>query len=467
MRGLGARLVVSLAALALIVMIILDVAFLLWAQQRMNRERALTLRAAAYAAALLVKGEEHPEERLAEIAASHEVILTIRGRDGTALATSEVEVPADMAGELDALTRNGYAHVFISVGDDPRWEAVIASQSLQVSVDRVLSTQRFALGVLLAAALVLVTLGLFFLRRTVLRPIARLTALVGASDYAALAEFGRVPGDGLALLSRAVIGMSQRIREDRERIAAQLTELTAAHEALHATQDQLLRSERLAVVGTLAAGLAHEIGNPLAVVRGFVEVLQAEPSVAGEEQVDKALKRMGKELDRIQATIRQLLDFSRASASAPGAGEISAALLHVEGLLAPQERMRGIELVVERPPRPQEAAITTDALTQVLLNLALNAADAMAGRGRLRMSTGDGEDSFQVVVDDSGPGIAVELRQRIFEPFYTTKPAGTGTGLGLSVCERIVTAAGGDISIEDSPSGGARVVVTLPKARRS
>jgi signal transduction histidine kinase len=224
----------------------------------------------------------------------------------------------------------------------------------------------------------------------------------------------------------------------------------------------LVRAERLAVVGQLAAGLAHEIGNPLAVLSGYMDVLD-DPELAAAERAD-ALVRMGRELDRIQVIMRDLLDFSRAPRAAAGAGDVREALGHVEKLLRPQEKFRDVEVSVILPDDAVEVALETDALTQVLLNLLFNAADAMAGSGRVRVVVESGDACVAIQVDDSGPGVAADVVGKIFEPFYTTKAAGQGTGLGLAVCDHIVSSVGGEIALGQSELGGARFTVTLPVA---
>jgi two-component system NtrC family sensor kinase len=175
-----------------------------------------------------------------------------------------------------------------------------------------------------------------------------------------------------------------------------------------------------------------------------------------------ALGHMGRELDRIHLIMRDLLDFSRAPAAAAGAGDVSEALRYVEKLLAPQERFRDVEVSVTLPENAVEVGLETNALTQVLLNLLFNAADAMAGKGSVRVVTEQADGRLAILVDDSGPGVADDAVAKLFEPFFTTKPAGQGTGLGLAVCDHIVSSVGGEIGLEKSELGGARFRVTLP-----
>jgi C4-dicarboxylate-specific signal transduction histidine kinase len=313
---------------------------------------------------------------------------------------------------------------------------------------------------LLLVAASMVLLGMFFMRRAVLAPVARITGLVGRADRDGLSRFGLEAKDDFARLSQAIVTMTRQIDEDRQRIAAQLDELRAAHERLRETQGQLVSAERLAVVGQLAAGLAHEIGNPLAVLTGYVEVL--EDDELGAQERARAIAHMTRELDRIHVIMRDLLDFSRMPSSASGEGDVREAMTHVQKLLHPQERLREVDIEVELPQARVGVAMQTDALTQILLNLLLNAADAMAGRGRIRVVVTPGNGVVVITVDDSGPGVASDVADHVFEPFFTTKPAGAGTGLGLAVCHHMVTSVGGQISVTQSDLGGARFTVTLP-----
>lgn len=351
----------------------------------------------------------------------------------------------------------------------------------------------FVLGTLLAAGL-----AYLFLRRMVLLPLGRLDDLLEQGDPSALSHFGAESGHDFAHLGHHVVAMTERIASDRQHIAQQLRDLQQAHAALEAQSAALIRAERLAVVGQMSAGLAHEIGNPLAVLSGYVELLQAE-NMPQDARTD-ALMRMQRELDRMQSTLRHLLDFSRATTST-GPADLRDVLHHVSSLLRMHANMRHVTLNVVFPSSTIQSnnarsaedsghtelwvCMEPDALIQVLLNICLNAADAMADdthHTRHRPKTIDivvraldvvnpggqvvhasnGSAQIVVQIDDSGPGIPEELMQRVFDPFFTTKPAGKGTGLGLSVCERLITSAGGQISIGSSRRlGGASVTIML------
>ena len=453
MKTLRARLTLALGAVGLVLVTLLDVAYVLSTQREAVSRRELILHNAALeiAAALGAGQRRHRIERLMKhIAARDALVLRVQG-DMESLRSGDETLPNPPDGSS---VLGGFAHV--TAPAPPPWTRVIASQALEIAVDHVVLSQRKAVPLIIASLLLMVALGLWLLRRTILRPIARMTEILSAQDTDALTTMEQHPVDDIAQLVRAVSNTQRRDDEAKARIAQQLEELERTHAELSAAHKQIIRAERLAIVGQLAAGLAHELGNPLAILSGYVDVARSlEP-----RELDDALGRMEKELNRINALVRNLLDFSRAKDRARGRGDVRNACAHVRGLLAPQEALKGIHVHWILPDHPLPSGVDTDAITQVLLNLLLNAADALKHHGHVWISASKKETKVVLVVEDDGPGLGEEVRHRLFEPFFTTKAA--GTGLGLSVCEQIVSAAGGDIDAGDREGGGSRFVVTLP-----
>jgi signal transduction histidine kinase len=238
-------------------------------------------------------------------------------------------------------------------------------------------------------------------------------------------------------------------------LAGQFNAMTAS---LRAHQRQLVQSEKLAGIGRLAAGVAHEINNPLAVILGYARLLQrkAEGAVADD------LKVIEDETVRAKLIVDGLLDLSRPLASAPEAVDLRALADEVVARLGEAGALEGVGVTVSGT-----AAVKGHPrkLRQVVLNLVKNAAEASGPGGRVEVGVaavaGGGA---QVVVDDSGPGLSGDVRARLFEPFFTTKE--TGTGLGLAVSQGIVRAHGGELEAGEAPSGGARFTVRLPAAPR-
>jgi signal transduction histidine kinase len=181
------------------------------------------------------------------------------------------------------------------------------------------------------------------------------------------------------------------------------------------------------------------------------------------------LVRMKRETERIHRVLRDLLTFSRTrTADAPEGGSASVPLVVAEvlALLAPQKEMREVSVKSDVPPDLPDVAIAAERLQQVLLNLVLNAADEVPRPGGavvVHAERDQEDDKFVLVhVDDNGPGVAVSVRDKLFEPFVTTKEVGKGTGLGLAVCRGLVEAAGGSVAVSESPAGGARFSIRLP-----
>ncbi len=319
---------------------------------------------------------------------------------------------------------------------------------------------------LIALALLVFTYGA--MTRLVVRPVVSLsTAARRVADGARALDVPRVGAAELVDLGRSVAAMTERLRADEETVRSQVAQLEQKNRAIVTAQEQLVRSERLASVGRLAAGMAHEIGNPLAAILGLQELLLG-GGLSPEEQRD-FLQRMQKETERIHRVLRDLLDFARpdapASERAPG-GAAAVAIDDVTALVAPQKELRDVELVREIEPGLPPVAMREGRLTQVLLNLVLNAAGAVqkpGGRITLRARKG-GAAMVRIEVEDDGHGIDPAVRGRLFEPFVTTKAPGEGTGLGLAVCRGLVEAAGGTITVEAPEGPGARFVVLLPRA---
>jgi two-component system, NtrC family, sensor kinase len=264
-------------------------------------------------------------------------------------------------------------------------------------------------------------------------------------------------------------------------LRGKIDELERASTDLRSAQDRLVRSERLASVGRLAAGLAHEIGNPIAAILGFQDLI-LEGGLEPSEQRD-FLERMKRETERVHRVLRDLLTFARpptrrvtdrppagpeegrAAPAEPESGSVRDAVADVVALIGPQKSFREIDLQVAIDPDLPAVAISHEHVVQVVLNVLLNAADAVprvGGRIAIRAGRAPSGGGARVTIEDNGPGIPADVRATLFEPFVTTKEVGKGTGLGLAVCRGLVEAAGGTIRVEPVDEGGARFVLDLP-----
>jgi signal transduction histidine kinase len=314
----------------------------------------------------------------------------------------------------------------------------------------------------LTFALVLVLSGVLIFSRIV-RPLGR---LIEAAERATAPADELLPEEGSAdevgRLTRALNRMVRRLAERQRALEAHVAELEAKRRALETAHEALLRSERLASVGRLAAGVAHEVGNPLATIQGFLSLARSE-TVSAALRADY-LGRVEAEVDRIHRLLRDLMDYARPPAQSLGPLDPRRPVEAALQLLAPQPRFREIQVDC-RYLEPLPLVLGDEArLLQVMLNLLLNAADAMEGRGRIEVRVGrlDADpERVEIAVSDRGPGIPPEEQARIFEPFFTTKGPGQGTGLGLAISRSIVESQGGELTVESEPGRGATFAVRL------
>jgi signal transduction histidine kinase len=336
--------------------------------------------------------------------------------------------------------------------------------------------------------------------------LAGLIALIVA-DLAVVAAFGRYlvgrlvlrPVQGLMAAADAVAAGDLNARaqgaetEEFDRLAERLNEMT---EALLDAQSQLVRAEKLASIGRLAAGIAHEIGNPLAALSTYLEVLKrqaADPELMAD---------LAREVDRIDRIVRGLLDYARPETAAGALIDPARALREAVGLLTRQGRLKQPPAVVQIEDGLPVVRGPADALERILVNLVLNALDAdpsgrvtvrairsvHAPRGGAARRLTDGEGGaparrsgparrptrpdvavgapgLLLLVTDHGPGVPEADRERIFDPFFTTKPPGAGIGLGLALVQRAVDDLGGLVWVDPGREGGATFKVFLPAQR--
>src|SRR5215471_15250948 len=246
---------------------------------------------------------------------------------------------------------------------------------------------------------------------------------------------------------------------DGEVLLLELVSDITERERLYA---RLSEAERLAATGELAAGVAHEIRNPLAAIVNATTLLYDEESLTQEERAS-TLGAVRKEARRLNRILSEFLVFARPSEPKRLAGDIREVIDHVMTLIREDPgRARQAELDVRVDPAVPSFVFDADQMTQVLLNIALNGVEALDGRGRVSIDVGLQGSSVAIAVSDTGRGMLPEERRRIFDPFYSRKPG--GTGLGLTLARRIVTAHGGRIEVESTPGRGTCFTILLPLA---
>jgi C4-dicarboxylate-specific signal transduction histidine kinase len=268
-----------------------------------------------------------------------------------------------------------------------------------------------------------------------------------------------------AELQEAFNRMLSRFNETRGALDQQMGEERRIREELQSLQRQVIRQERLAAVGQLVSGVAHEINNPLQAILGFAELLQMQPEVP--ESVKGDLSLIQKESARACGIIRNLALFARQQTGDAGPVRFTDVITSVVELRQRRLESEDIELRVDDQSKQPVLAVLAE-LQQVLLNFVVNAEQAiiMSGRqpGRITLRTRDEGNRVVLEVEDTGPGVPPELEARLFQPFFTTKPVGQGTGLGLSVSYGIVDSLGGKIGYRSAPAGGGIFYVDLPAA---
>lgn len=320
----------------------------------------------------------------------------------------------------------------------------------------------------LLVALALLLVSYFALTRLIVRPLDQLTR--SAERVAGGARRWSAPTTSvreLEQLGRSLGTMTEKLIRDEEALRRKIDEVQAATSGLKEAQHRLVGSERLASVGRLAAGLAHEIGNPISALIGMQDLLLA-GGLDESEQRD-FVERMRRETERIHRILRDLLQFARPSARSSAEpnepGDVAAAITDTATLLNPQKSLKEIELHLDIEQDLPRVPLSREQLMQILLNLVLNSADAVGPGGRIELCARFVHGRIELTVADNGPGVAKEIRDRLFEPFATTKDVGRGTGLGLAVCRGLIDAAGGSIVLDDAHAPGARFVISLPPIR--
>jgi len=330
----------------------------------------------------------------------------------------------------------------------------------------------FSVITALAPNLLLVALVI----RIISRPLRRLTeAAVAVTGGAYGTQVAFRSNDEVGLLAASFNELSRKMADDIER--------------LRTLNEHLVRTEKLAAAGTLAAGVAHEVNNPLASISSLIQILQARHAVAtvsasmggvaggghGESpheqdaETREMLRLISTQIARITQVLRDMMDFARARPPLRAPLDIAHVIEASVRLASFDKAFKRLRLTTDLEASAPPISADADQLQQVFLNLLLNARDAMLDGGeitvRTRYSARAGELTAEIC--DTGTGIAPEHRAHVFDPFFTTKTAGTGTGLGLAVCYGIVTAHGGRIEVTPNDERGTCVRVTLPAGLHS
>lgn len=334
-------------------------------------------------------------------------------------------------------------------------------------------------AMVVADVLVFTAFGALLLRRRIVVPLQKLSA---AAREVAGGEFStRVPVAGAreaAEMGRSFNEMTDSLEARTGALEKAVVELRAANQDLRRARAGLDRAERLAAVGRLAAGVAHEVGNPIGSVLAFLDLASRDEGIS--EATRDHLQRAGREGQRVRAILRQILDFSRPSRATPTQLDLATLAEETIALVSAQRRYDGICFEVHREGVAPPVLADSSAVMQILLNLVLNAADAVAEApeprvtlwvrpAALQVRAGDvagaalerrTPDGVECAVADNGCGIPEADCERIFDPFFTSKPPGEGTGLGLANAVRLAEEFDGQLELV-APPEGARTAFAL------
>ncbi|HEV7643935.1 MAG TPA: ATP-binding protein [Pyrinomonadaceae bacterium] len=289
--------------------------------------------------------------------------------------------------------------------------------------------------------------------RSISRPLRRITlaaVAVTEGDYGT--QVSENSNDEIGILARSFNEMSRKMAADIEQ--------------LQKLNEQLIRTEKLAAMGTLSAGVAHEVNNPLASISSLIQIMQSKANLDGETR--DRLGLISTQISRISQVTRDMMDFARTN-PLPGIAVRSAANINelIEAglrLAAFDKAFQKLHIFKDLDASLPRIHADPDQLQQVFLNLFLNARDAMPEGGELKITTSYPSENghLSIEISDTGTGIDPKHVKQVFDPFFTTKPAGQGTGLGLAVCYGIVTAHGGKIEALPVDTGGTMFSITLP-----
>lgn len=376
-------------------------------------------------------------------------------------------------------------------------------------MDHLLRSQRMVLVSIILDALVLIVFGSFLLSRVLVKPLkdlVQLTQKISEGDFSRKIEV--TSKNEIGQLIASFNRMIDRLKENQENLENYLKSLELKNKQLKQTQEELIRTEKLASIGRFAAGVAHEVGNPLGAILGYTHILQKE-GVDREEARDY-LKRIEKEIERINRIVRELLDYARPSKFEIREVDVNKVVENTLSLLSYQKNFRNIETQLELQLDLPAMMGDESQLSQVFINIVLNAIDAMPTGGTLRIRTeeylienayadpmpllgpprrkGDPDESdyshirkinplsvmlmkfsrgdrvVKARISDTGVGIKKEDLERIFDPFFTTKDPDKGTGLGLSISLRIVESMGGEMRVESEVGKGSAFELYFPMA---
>ncbi|MGE4345093.1 MAG: sensor histidine kinase [Geoalkalibacter sp.] len=374
---------------------------------------------------------------------------------------TRIETPRGLRALMPGAT-GGFFDVILPLHGDQNGGSVLSARfSLDGVAQRVALARNTALLLIAGFSVVLVAFGVYLIDRSVIGPTRRLMEATSAIAEGRLSHELDVHGPReIAQLTSSFNTMTEALAHSRRQTEQTIASLHRANRELSETQGRLARSQKMAAVGHLAAGMAHEIGNPLGAAMGYLGMLKGESN--GKEFPD-LIQYAQNELERIDKLVRDLLDFARPGDAAQDVFDPGDAAHEAMTLLTHQGLFKGaMRLADEISQKLSPVRAQRHKLVQVFTNLLLNARDACGNAGTVAVR-GRFEASWIVFeVEDDGPGMNQEVAAQIFDPFFTTKEPGRGRGLGLFFCHKAVEQMGGRLDVVSETGRGSRFVLRLP-----
>ncbi len=344
--------------------------------------------------------------------------------------------------------------------------ALLIFQPLSPLEENIALSQRLIALWIILFLIIIALFGFYILSRRIIKPVHELiktTEKIAGGKFPENADIGSVKE--INQLYSALKTMYEEIEEGKDRLRDKIKELEDTNAELKLTQRELISAEKLASLGQLSAGIAHEIGNPLSAINGYVDVLKRASNI-DEEKRSGFLDDIQKEVDRIDKIIKTLLNYSRTKKTAPQFLDPNRVVRDSVDIIRSQGVLKNISIILELSDDIPFIEGDPGQLSQVIINLILNARDAMDGYGEIAISTSEIPDSgVRIAISDNGTGIAPEILDKVFDPFFTTKEPGEGTGLGLSVSARIIETFGGRINARSAEGEGAVFEILFPAAK--
>ncbi len=399
---------------------------------------------------------------------------TVPGRETLSLAQQAIKQAEDRNEESTAWGPDTELLRTVAVSanrDDQLFGAVVLTFSV-ASVEQL--HRRGGLVVLWfvpAAILVLTLLLELLVRRLIHRPIAAIHSTmerVGDGDLGARApvmrqdEIGAVAAglnQMLATMENFNVALKDRVRDATEELRARNAELVDSYSRVFALREALGRAQQMAAVGHMAASVAHQIGTPLNLISGYVQMLMEEEGP--DSRATRRLQIVAEQIEKVTGIVRTMLDHARQPTSRQPT-DLVQLVERVCAVARPKLDALSVELEMRVEGTIPLVEAESVQLELAFLNLVTNSLDAMPGGGRLTVTVSPTGTGARIEVADTGPGIPPDLLPRIFEPWVTTKPAGHGTGLGLSITRDVIAGHGGSITARSEPGAGASFAIELP-----